>query len=222
MATFVCPKQHESTEPDYCSECGARIESKPQTPSIASAALPQTCPECGAARDQTEVVFCEICGYNFATGARGEIPVMPQPVSSPIDPPPQIATPAPQPPASSQQWTIEISVDPSLHEPGSPDPPADFAATTVNLKSGASLIGRRSAARAIDPEIDLSCDTAVSHRHALVEINADGAAFLRDIGAANGTKLNGRQIEPLKDHPLTYGDTITLGHWSRLVLKALD
>ncbi len=109
-----------------------------------------------------------------------------------------------------------------MHEAGSPDPPAGFAASTVELKVGLNLIGRRSAARAIHPEIDLSHDTAVSHRHALIEVNAGGAAFLRDIGAANGTRLNGKEIEQLKDHPLAAGDAITLGHWSRLVLKAVD
>jgi ribosomal protein L37AE/L43A len=210
MATFVCPKQHESSEPDYCSECGARIEGAAAEPAAApAAALPGTCPECGAARDQKDVVFCEICGYNFATGARGEVPAMPPIVAAP-------------PAATPRAWAVELSIDPAMHEAGSPEPPASFAASTVDLKLGLNLIGRRSAARAIHPEIDLSHDTAVSHRHALIEVNAAGAASLRDIGAANGTRLNGKEIEQLKDHPLAAGDAITLGHWSRLVLKALD
>ena len=212
MATFVCPKQHESTEPDYCSECGARIEGAPEQPSPAAPPLPETCPACGAAREQTEVVFCEICGYNFATGARGEVPAAPASVSASVPPP------AP----SAHAWTIEISVDPAMREPGSPDPPADVAASTVTLRPGLNLIGRRSTARAIHPEIDLSFDTAVSHRHALIEINPAGSAFLRDIGAANGTRLNGKQIEQLQDHPLAPGDRIILGHWSQLLLKAVD
>jgi hypothetical protein len=216
MATFVCPKQHESSEPDYCSECGARIEGATPEPPVPSApSLPANCPECGAGHDQADVVFCEICGYNFATGAHGELPTIPPSASSP-------AAAAPEPVAPPRAWAVEVSVDPSLHEPGSPDPAIGFAPSTVELKPGPSLIGRRSTARAILPEIDLSHDTAVSHRHALIEINPDGAAFLRDIGASNGTKLNGRQIEQLRDHPLAAGDAITLGHWSRLVLKAVD
>ena len=131
---------------------------------------------------------------------------------------PAVAVPA----ATPRQWAVEVSVDASIREAGSPEPPAGFVAFSRDLKPGSSLVGRRSTARAIDPEIDLSHDTAVSHRHALIEVNAAGAAFLRDIGAANGTKLNGREIEALKDHPLAAGDSITLGHWSRLVLKALD
>ena len=221
MATFACPKQHESTEPDYCSECGARIEGASAQPAANGApAPPQSCPECGAARDQTGIVFCEICGYNFQTGAHGELPPMPPPQPPTPAPAPE-PPPTPQPPATPTQWTVEVSVDPALHEPGSPDPPADFAPITVDLQPGATLIGRRSTARAINPEIDLSHDTAVSHRHALLEINPNGTAFLRDIGAANGTRLNGTPIAQLKDHPLTPGDAITLGHWSRLVLKAV-
>jgi hypothetical protein len=224
MATFVCPKQHESTEPDYCSECGARIEGAPAeagSAAPAAFALPESCPECGAAREQTEVVFCEICGYNFATGARGEVPAMPPPQNVPAASAP-IAPAAAQASATPTQWAIEVSVDPAMHEPGSPDPPPGFAAFTVPLQTGSSLIGRRSAARAILPEIDLSHDTAVSHRHALLEINPAGSAFLRDIGAANGTKLNGKAMEQLKDYPLAAGDAITLGHWSRLMLKAVN
>ena len=211
MATFVCPKGHESTEADYCSECGARIEGAVAEPSAApTPTLPAVCPECGATRDQSEVVFCEICGYNFITGAQGEVPVA-------------ALTPTAAPAAAAPHaWAVEVSVDPSLQEAGSPDPPADFVPFTVQLQTGASLIGRRSSARAIFPEIDLSYDTAVSHRHALVDISPTGTASVRDIGASNGTWLNGTTIAPLTDHPLKDGDALTLGHWSRLVLKAMD
>jgi hypothetical protein len=165
------------------------------------------------------VVFCEICGYNFQTGARGEVPTMPPPQNAPAAP---ALTAAAEPAATAARWAVEASVDPAMHEPGSPEPPPGFTSFTIDLQPGPSLIGRRSAARAIDPEIDLSHDTAVSHRHALLEITAAGKVFLRDIGAANGTKVNGKEVEPLKDHPLADGDAITLGHWSRLVLKAVN
>jgi hypothetical protein len=210
MATFLCPKHHESVEPDYCSECGARIEGAPQQQSVVLPSLPvaEFCPTCGTAREQRDIVFCEICGYNFATGVEGELPASP----------PVAAAPAPVP----RQWTITVSVDPTLHESGSPEPPANFAPVTVDLNVPVSLIGRRSTARAIFPEVDLSHDNAVSHRHALLQFDAAGAPVLRDIGAANGTRLNGKTVDPLQDHPLADGDEITLGHWSRLVLKALD
>ncbi len=209
METFPCPKGHASLEPDYCSECGARLDAVSAAAPAEPPQLVAHCPECGAARDQPGIAFCEICGYNFLTGAAGD--------SAAVTPP---AAPAPRAPA--RKWQVVMTVDPSLRDPLSPDAPADVPPATLALSAAVSLIGRRSQARAIFPEIDLSHDGAVSHRHALLQVDSAGTATLRDIGAANGTRLNGRQVEPLKDHPLAAGDEITLGHWSRLVLQPAD
>jgi pSer/pThr/pTyr-binding forkhead associated (FHA) protein len=43
---------------------------------------------------------------------------------------------------------------------------------------------------------------------------------VRDIGSANGTRLNGQDLPPLTDTALKDGDALTLGHWTRLVVKA--
>ena len=227
METLVCPKGHNSTEPDYCSECGARLEgaAAAEAGAPAAAASAEHCPECGAARDQPGIVFCEICGYNFETGARGSESIV---TAVPLTPAPPVSssTPASTPPAvaatQAKHWEVVISADPSLRDPQSPEVPQGMVPLTVALTAPVSLIGRRSQARAIYPEIDLSHDDAVSHRHALLQMDAAGQLTLRDIGAANGTQLNGRMVEPLKDHPLAAGDAITLGHWSRLILQAAD
>jgi hypothetical protein len=175
-------------------------------------------------RDHTGVAFCEICGYNFNTGARGEVPTpMPVPVAVPIVHAPPPVDPAPA--VTSQQssgWSVVVSVDPSLRQAGSPDPPADFSALTIVIKDPVSLIGRKSAARAIYPEIALDHDEAVSRRHALLQLSADGALVLRDIGGANGTRLNGQDVQPMTDQPLKDGDEITLGHWTRISVKSVS
>jgi pSer/pThr/pTyr-binding forkhead associated (FHA) protein len=44
---------------------------------------------------------------------------------------------------------------------------------------------------------------------------------MRDIGSANGTTLNGVELEPLVDTPLKAGDEITLGHWTRLTVQII-
>lgn len=116
---------------------------------------------------------------------------------------------------------VTLSVDPALRGAGSPEAPAGIAPLTVQLKEPVSLIGRQSDARAIFPEIPVKHDDAVSHRHALLQLFGNGTLLLRDIGAANGTRLNGREIEPLVDHPLKDGDEIALGHWSRISVKAI-
>jgi hypothetical protein len=185
----VCPKGHGSTEPDFCSECGAKI--------VVAAAL---CPDCQTARNGAE--FCEVCGYNYQTGAHGEIPVV---------------KPAPPPPA---EWSLTVDVDPSLRMEGSPDPPPAFAPIALRLKSGSNLVGRSSEKRAIHPEVALDHDDAVSHRHALFDVRTGGRLFLRDIGSSNGTKVNGVDVKPLEDIELKDGDRIELGHWTRLAVRA--
>ena len=224
MATFVCPKGHASTEADYCSECGARIGDEAAPAAVSSGGGAEHCPECGAAREQPGIVFCEICGYNFATGARGGYAVAPAAPVAAVEAASSVTAAgagiALAPKVGS--WQLVVSVDAALRDPQSPEAPSGVVPVTVALSAPVSLIGRRSQARAIYPEIDLSYDDAVSHRHALLQVDGAGGLTLRDIGASNGTRLNDQMIEPLKDHALTDGDEITLGHWSRLVVKAVE
>jgi hypothetical protein len=204
MDTYTCPKGHSSTEPDFCSECGARIQAAASPPSPPAPA--QKCPECGAHRAADGSNFCEICGHNFATGAGGEIP--PAPVTA------EKAGPV-------REWTATVAVDPALREEGSPPVPTGVAPFTVDLAKPVSLIGRRSESRAVFPEIALNFDEAVSHRHALLQRGDDGTLLLRDIGATNGTRLNGKDVKSLVDIPLKDGDEITLGHWTKITVKAV-
>lgn len=238
MDTYACPKGHQSTEADFCSECGAKIQGAPAASVGAGAAAPvfpdavgvqptasgEPCPDCNAPRSPDSGCFCEICGYNFVTKAHGEVPVSappPQPVALPA--PPVAEAPAP-PVAEAPEvtgWTLVVTVDSKLQEPGSPAPPAGVGPFSFSLDKPVSLIGRKSETRAIFPEIPLDFDDAVSHRHALIERGGDGTLTLRDIGAANGTRLNGQEIEAMVDKPLKDGDEITLGHWSKITVKAV-
>ena len=187
------------------------------------------CPDCGATASARDVTFCEVCGYNFQTRAHGEIPMVPlsarpqTPAAPPVEPvpPPDPAPLIPPPLETAEGWRVVVTVDPSLRESGSPAPPADPRAITIELKSELNLIGRTSQSRAIYPEIPLDTDDAVSHRHALLSRDAGGKVILRDIGSANGTRLNGRDVQPLTDIVLHDGDELTLGHWTRLAIKAV-
>jgi hypothetical protein len=73
--TFLCPKGHQSTDSDYCSECGAAIEAAPAAATLggmpavtpAPAAAPvgkELCPSCGEPRSPG-ARFCEVCRYDF-------------------------------------------------------------------------------------------------------------------------------------------------------------
>jgi hypothetical protein len=260
MPVYSCPKGHESSEPDFCSECGTKIQGAPpaQTPGIpvsAPVGAGAPCPDCGAPRADTSSNFCEICGYNFSTQAHGNVPeeeeeveapappepaaapapppAPPEPVSPPVPSPaapvmaapvvaaPIVAAPVVAAPEPVKQWTLVAAVDPSLREADSPEPPANVAPITIKLDKPVSLIGRKSEKRAIIPEVSLDLDDAVSHRHALLTRSDDGSLTLRDIGSANGTRLNGADVKPMVDMLVHDGDQITLGRWTRLSLKSV-
>ncbi len=223
MTTYNCPKGHTSTEADFCSICGTRIEgsSTPATPSPStSSTIP--CPDCGTIHDPHDGKFCEICGYNFDTGKSGELPIDPTPVPIPplyIPDLPGIDLPPPPPPATQTLWTVTIAIDPSLAAPESPTPPTQAPQEHRISPGMAHLLGRTNISRAITPEIALDFDNAISSRHAILACQSDGQLILRDIGSSNGTQLNGVDLEAMKDYPLKLGDRITLGHWTSLTLR---
>jgi hypothetical protein len=227
---YSCPKGHNSTEADFCSECGAKImgvgiAETPATQPIAtssSATIP--CPDCTTPHEANSGNFCEICGYNFLTGNGGgeafPPPIAPLSTSSTPTTPQPIET-APTPSKSAVpapiKWQVIISIDPSLATPDSPPAPIQ-APIAIDLTNSTNLIGRTSVARAIHPEISLDFDDAVSSRHAILTLQPDGSSILRDIDSANGTMVNGKDIAALVDVPLRSGDEITLGHWTRIKL----
>lgn len=213
MSTYLCPKGHTSIESDYCSECGAKIDhSSVDQPAKVVAASVQQCPDCATLHDAEIGNFCEICGYNFATGARGELPIV-----TPVEPLPDLDTPIAD--DSNRLWQAVITIDLTPHHPDSPAPPTDQAPTTIALDAASYLIGRTSQMRAIHPDIALDFDDAVSHRHAILQ-HVDETITLRDIGSSNGTKINGIEIAPMIDTAIDDGDEITLGHWTRIKIIA--
>ncbi|MBV9269367.1 MAG: FHA domain-containing protein [Acidobacteriaceae bacterium] len=204
--TVSCPKGHPSTEADFCSECGARIGAA-STEAAAGARTAGSCPDCNTKRVPDSAKFCELCGYNFETGAHGEIPMAP-----PAAPPMALSPPA-------EKWVVRISVDPALKEPESPEPPSDWSPASISAERETLLIGRNSQSRGIAPDIPLDFDAAVSHRHALLTRKDGDGWTIRDIGSSNGTRLNGKDLQALVDVPVNPGDRVTLGHWTCLTLS---
>lgn len=261
MSIYKCPKGHESTESDYCSECGAKINGSPELaladsegarnalggakhfatnsvtstgPQTNAAQAVQICPDCTAPHEPDSGDFCEICGYNFISGVHGEVPPVP------ITPTPateitnlaRAETPLSDSlmSNSTSSRTVEetevtfevvVTIDPSLHEAGSPLPPTNQPPITFRLERESNLIGRRSELRGINPEVALDIDDAVSHRHALLNRQPDGTFVVRDIGSTNGTKLNGIELAAMVDTPIQDGDEFTLGHWTRIKVKVV-
>ena len=97
--------------------------------------------------------------------------------------------------------------------------PTDLRARIYPLDLADHLIGRRSDAEDIHPEIGVP-DPGISRRHARLLRDGDGALTLVDLGSTNGTRLNGADVEPNVATPLQDGDALTLGCWTRLTVKA--
>lgn len=239
--TTACPNGHESEWADWCSVCGERLadageaaagtapqaapaatappaETVPRVetaPSVATspAAAGPTCENCGVSRHELDV-FCESCGYDFASGSLPE---------GALDQPGDANQPAATP------MHVKVSVDPEFFaatigdvDLALPDPVPEQK--IVPLAGGRILIGRTSSSRGIFPEIDvraLTDDPAVSSRHVMLERDANDNWTLTDLGSTNGTFLTAvadDAIEAGEALPVTPGTSIYLGAWTRLDL----
>ncbi|TVR42966.1 MAG: FHA domain-containing protein [Planctomycetota bacterium] len=60
-------------------------------------------------------------------------------------------------------------------------------------------------------------DPRASRRHAEIGLDSAGTPWIRDLGTANGTLLNGKRLDPNQQQPLSHGDRLSIGA-SHLVL----
>jgi hypothetical protein len=165
-----------------------------------------------------------------------------------LSPPPAPPRPAPSVPSSPLQkptapptrpipvftpttWTAAVGADRDYYDLmqrkrvafGSP---IEFPAYTIERRfpmSGSQMrIGRRSAARGLEPEIDLAdppADPGVSRLHAILISAANGTWAVLDPGSANGTMLNGRELAVGEMVTLHEGDRINLGAWTAITVQ---
>jgi len=252
--TFACSKDatHVSTDPDYCSVCGAKISRAPslsappaatfEVAPLSTVASAEECPVCQTPRLHG-ARFCEVCRYDFAglspaaTPAPSIAPFAVQPTPDPAQPAPLLAPvpvtvqPAPMPVqgaggtlanASERRFEVAIVVDESLYLEPDPNVPAptERGELVFPLDLDDNLIGRWSAKNPHKPEIPVG-DPGASGRHAKISRGDDGVWTLLDVGSTNGTALNGQTIASGARMPLHEGDNITLGCWTRLILRRL-
>lgn len=212
---------------------GSGLPSPDSASSPASAAVPpapsgESCPMCGATRTGQ---FCEGCGFDFA--AAPSPPVTPAPTASstatsPASSAPESTTGA----AAAGTWTAVVTADREyfdrVQSVGGPDAdaiefPAYCPERRFSLTGREMRIGRRSASRGLEPEIDLTgppADPGISRLHAVLTAEPDGGWAVLDPGSANGTQVNGREIPPGERVPLHDGDRICVGGWTALTIAA--
>ena len=93
---------------------------------------------------------------------------------------------------------------------------------TFPITTAAAVIGRYDPVTATRPEIDLTqvdINRSVSRRHARVFLQDGGLYLTEEVGALNGTTVNGQRLVSGKPHPLATGDRIGLGMVA-LIFKA--
>lgn len=236
----TCPNGHEVEEGlDYCEECGARVTGAPATAASAAPPAPRSwsCRQCDTTQSNSR--FCEACGEpnpdhpDFAGGLESapQSPT-PEPATDPIRPQQD-----PEPPAvetvDDSGWLLTAAADRDYFsriqgfngpDAGGIQFPVVYPPRRFVLNGQQVFIGRRSRSRGIEPDIDLSgapMDPGVSHSHAAIVATENGGWALVDVGSANGTYLNGAAdpIEPGQPQPLTDGDQIQLGAWTRLTIS---
>ena len=100
--------------------------------------------------------------------------------------------------------------------------------TEIDVNGIEFHIGRTSQSRAIHPDLDISDltgDPAVSSRHAVVRVAADGSMSVTDVGSTNGTFVGDVGSKPIKVGEVTPVDESTpifVGAWTRLEITKLE
>jgi hypothetical protein len=136
--TYLCPKGHQSSEADYCSECGLRIGAPPTasaSPATSSGAgAGEDCPVCGAPR-APGARFCEVCRYDFVAkkpaDAADDSALAPAPAAAVAQAAP---TPAPAPPAAPD------AAPSAAPAPAAPSVPAPLAASSVAIANPWAIV----------------------------------------------------------------------------------
>jgi hypothetical protein len=225
--TTVCPKGHTSSDADYCSECGTRIgapgiaaqlASAPATSPVSAPAATTdgACPDCATPRSGG-ARFCEVCRYDFQTGSGFKATAASAAVAPIINPP---IIPAPDAPMATKLSVVVIT-DPTLVTEPDPDNPCPVGAPerVFPLDLAENLLGRRSVSKDSHPEIPVN-DPGVSRRHLKFLRQADDSFQVVDLSSANGLNFNGKTLEPGVQTPIAPGDEITIGMWTRIVIRA--
>jgi pSer/pThr/pTyr-binding forkhead associated (FHA) protein len=91
---------------------------------------------------------------------------------------------------------------------------AEGEARAFALCEGDTLLGRYDPVTDQRPDIDLTdidLKRSVSRRHARIVRNADGYFVMEEVGALNGTFVNGEKLITGRPHPLGEGDRLSLG-----------
>jgi serine/threonine protein kinase len=166
--------------------------------------------------------------YDPSRPSHTPVPTLPMTLLDGAPTPPFALGPAT--PAAPGTWTAVVSADRAYYDSvcavndsdtASISYPGDIPERRIPLSGTEIRIGRRSASRGTEPEIDLigpPRDPGVSRQHAKLVPAPDGTWTVVDLGTENGITVNGRDVPPGDSVPLHPGDRIHLGAWTRITI----
>jgi CRP-like cAMP-binding protein len=88
------------------------------------------------------------------------------------------------------------------------------ASTCFPVGEGETLVGRFDPVTEMKPDVDLTqvdLKRSVSRRHAKLFRTDDGYAVAEEVGALNGTFVNGEKLTTGRPHPVRDGDQVSFG-----------
>jgi CRP-like cAMP-binding protein len=91
---------------------------------------------------------------------------------------------------------------------------AEDEAAVYPLEGSETLVGRHDPVTDLRPDVDLTqldLKRSVSRRHARISRTGDGWVVTEEVGALNGTFVNGVKLVTGKPHPLADGDRLGVG-----------
>ena len=206
MTEAICPNGHLSDDSVTCDQCGAAIGGEPDPPVITFVSPKARAKEEGSPAPAEAA----------PAAPSPEVPKLPEPAKSRAFAPPS--------------WTIVATADRAYYDRMQADEipfPEDSPDRTFTLGGIRIVIGRRSAARGVEVDIDLAEtpeapeDPGVSHMHAVLLGSVESGWTILDVGSANGTFLN-ESTDPIQRStavPLHDGDRIHVGAWTTLTLR---
>jgi FHA domain len=160
------------------------------------------------------------------------VPNVPANPAAAVPVPDAASAQVPGPPGQVSGWTAVVGADRAYYDTVEADTgpdgsgiafPAYCPERRFQLAGAEMRIGRRSASRGLDPEIDLTgppTDPGISRLHAVLIAMPDGAWAVLDPGSSNGTQLNGTELTTGEQSQLHDGDRITLGAWTLITVHS--
>ncbi len=178
------------------------------------------CAKCGHIHESS-VFFCSACGFDIITGS-----VRPPKATAQVKSEPVVVKPSSEyMPPSTSPIRVEVTYSKefftrvvSEHEVDFPS--GDLRPFSLEFVSDELHIGRKDEKRAIKPDIDIAMltkDFAVSSRHAMLKVSANGLVTLIDLSSTNGTYIGdamSEKVTPFKEVEVPSGAKIFLGAWT--------